>query len=169
MSGEKEESKAPIKKEIPKEEKQKTLPTPKPAKQEEPIQPVLKPEPSPAPSVQAPIQKKEKKEKPKQPDEFAEEVAKFFVKNGIVIKEQNIVKKNAEIEYVIGVPSVFGSLEHYCRAKNKKKLTDADISSAFVQGQFRKLPIILLSSGELNKKGAEVLGSLKGLIFYRLE
>ncbi len=102
-------------------------------------------------------------------DEFSERIASFFSANGIAIKEQNIIKKNSEAEYVILIPSVFGLLEYYCRAKNKKKLTDADISSAFVQGGFRKLPVILLSPGELNKKGAEVLGSLRGISYHRLE
>ena len=156
---EKQKEQAPIqKKEPPKQEVQKELPIPQAQQEKIPIN-----TPSQVPS------KKEKKERPqKQADEFAQSIEKFFAKSGIVMKEQNIIKKNTEIEYVIAIPSVFGNLEYYCRAKNKKKLTDSDVSNAYVQGNFRKIPVILLSNGELNKKGAEVLGSLKGVIFFQM-
>src|SRR3989338_3224524 len=178
MSGEKEEE--PIRKIEslePKEEKQKTVPAPiqkkEPPKQEvqkelETKEPQKEKSSESAPSQATP--KKEKKEKAqKQADEFAQSIEKFFAKNGIAMKEQNIIKKNTEIEYVISIPSVFGNPEYYCRAKNKKRLTDSDVSNAYVQGNFRKVPVILLSNGDLNRKGAEVLGSLKGVIFFQME
>jgi len=37
-----------------------------------------------------------------------------------------------------------------------------------VQGQLRKLPVIILSPGELGKKAAEMLPSLKGVTYHRL-
>ncbi len=169
MSKDKEERAQPIRKkeQSAKEERQKVLPPTPMLKKEQPDeQPISAPPPLAAPTSM----KKEKKEKiMKWPDEFAENIAAFFSKNKITIKEQNVLKKGAEMDYVLGVPSAFGQLEYYCRAKNKKKLTDSDVSNAYVQGQFRKLPVILLSTGELTKKGAEILGSLKGVTFYRIE
>src|SRR3989338_640776 len=113
-------------------------------------------------------EKKEKKEKPKLPDAFAEDVLRFFSKSSIVVKEQTVLKKDSEIDYIVQIPSVFGNLEYYCKAKNKKKISDSDISNAFVQAQAKKLPVILLSPGEPTKKSLEVLSSLKGIILQRL-
>ncbi len=113
-------------------------------------------------------QKREKKQKIKLPDKFADDVLKFFEKNGIAVKEQVILKKEAEIDYIIQLPSVFGNLEYYCKAKNRKKITDSDISGAFVSSQSKKLPVILLSRGEPTKKAVDILSSLKGITFYRM-
>lgn len=114
-------------------------------------------------------QKKEKKEKPKISDTFALDVLTFFEKNNIAIREHTILKKDTEIDYIIQIPSIVGNLEYYCKAKNKKKISDSDISGAYVAGQMKKLPVILLIAGEPSKKAMEVLSSLKSIVLYRLE
>jgi hypothetical protein len=116
---------------------------------------------------QKPSLRKMKKTRDKLPDTFATDVSTFFEKNGIVVKERTMQRKG-ELDFIIHIPSVVGQLEHYCRAKNKKKITDVDISSVYVQAQARKLPAIVLSPGEPTKKAVEVLSTLKGITLYRL-
>ncbi|MEK6822873.1 MAG: hypothetical protein AABY13_03510, partial [Nanoarchaeota archaeon] len=94
----------------------------------------------------------------------------FFTRNNIKIVEQQCVKKRGEYDFVLKLPSSVGALTYYCKAKAKRKLTDSDVSAAFVQGQLRKLPVILLATGELNKKGQEMVErDLHGLTFKQLE
>ncbi|HII66024.1 TPA: hypothetical protein HA295_04575 [Candidatus Woesearchaeota archaeon] len=100
--------------------------------------------------------------------EFDQSITTYFTKNNIEIVSKAVIKKNADIEYVIHIPSAFGQLEYLCRAKNKRKLSDGDLSTMAVQGQLRKLPVIILSPGELGKKAAEMLPSLKGVTYHRL-
>ena len=109
---------------------------------------------------------KEKPVKEKKPlsliNPFAQKLEAFMKQNNITISEQISSKKN-EFELIVEVPSSVGMISHYCSAKSKK-ITDAEVSQAFVQGQLRKLPVLLLVDGETTKKAEEILGSLKGIV-----
>ena len=109
------------------------------------------------------LPKKEKQEEIKKTeieipsDSFAEKIIKFLKDKGIAIKNIEVKKKNSEIEMILNIPSVVGNIEYYCRAKNKPKINDADLSSAYVQGQAKNLPSMLITSGELTKKASQML------------
>jgi len=90
-------------------------------------------------------------------DKFLTEIKRFFEKSNINLIEEKIVKKNSDLDLVIEVPSAVGSLIYYCKAKSKKRISDSDLSSAFVQGQLKKLPILFLTKGELTKKAKDML------------
>lgn len=94
---------------------------------------------------------------PGQTSEFLDELNAFFKKNNIIILETIVIKKKSEIDFVLKIPSPIGELLYYCKAKDKKKSTDADLSTAYVQGQARKLPTLYLSTGDLAKKAEEML------------
>ncbi|MBI2549998.1 hypothetical protein HYV83_02350 [Candidatus Woesearchaeota archaeon] len=95
--------------------------------------------------------------------EFAKTINEFFAKSSIEIELQVSASKS-EAQYVVLLPSPVGKLRYYCVAKNKKTCTDADISSAIVQGQLKKLPVLLLAKGELSKKAHELLSKEIGAI-----
>lgn len=99
---------------------------------------------------------------------FFSKVSSFFESNKIKIIESNELKKSAEYDFVIELPSPVGNLTYYCKARSKKKITDADISNVFVQGQLKKLPVLLLTEGELNKQAKELLLQLKGVSFQKI-
>ena len=103
-------------------------------------------------------------------DDFLAKLLTFFTKNNIKILEQQCLKKKAEYDFVLKVPSPVGELTYYCKAKSKQKLGDSDVSAAFVQGQLRKLPVLLISPGELAKKAQDLVQhDLHGLTFKRME
>ncbi|MBI2652916.1 hypothetical protein HYX00_05620 [Candidatus Woesearchaeota archaeon] len=111
-----------------------------------------------------PIQKqlKEKKEPRKykereKEDHFLNNIIKFFEKNKISVISSEIIKKNLEMDFVVEIPSVVGNLQYYCKAKNKKRINDSDLSSAYVKGQFKKLPVLMISTGDLSAKAQEML------------
>jgi hypothetical protein len=89
-------------------------------------------------------------------NDFTGQISKYFVKNNITVLSKEIIRKS-EIDFIIQVPSAVGNLEYYCKTKNKKKINDADLASAFVQGQLRKLPVLFLTNGDLTKKSKEML------------
>ncbi len=97
--------------------------------------------------------------KPKQAESFTEALSGFFKKKSITIIEEQTVKKDSEMVYLVKVPSAVGELTYLCIAKNKAKCSEADISYAYVQGQIKKLPVLFLTTGELTKKAKELMQS----------
>ncbi|MFH1054165.1 MAG: hypothetical protein V1740_07135 [Candidatus Woesearchaeota archaeon] len=101
-------------------------------------------------------------------DELFERSNEFFQKNKIEVKKSEIIKKG-EVDFIIKVPSVVGGIEYYCKARSKKRISEPDISSAFIQGKEKNLPVLYLNDGDLSKKVEELLPTrFKGLIYKRL-
>lgn len=96
--------------------------------------------------------KKEKLDK----DIFLEKISNYFSRNKITLLSKEIIRKT-ELDFIVQVPSAVGNLEYYCKAKNKEKVNDADLASAFAQGQLRKLPVLFITNGELTKRAKEIL------------
>ncbi len=65
---------------------------------------------------------------------------------------------------LIEIPSSVGGLKYFCKAKNKKKVNDGELSSIYIQAQSRKLPVLFITKGEFTKKAKEMLEKeFKGL------
>ena len=113
---------------------------------------------------------KDRKYNPKdREDDFLTVITKFFEKNKINVISSETIKKNLEIDFVVEIPSVVGNLQYYCKAKNKKKISDSDLSNAYVKGQLKRLPVIVISNGELSTKAQEMIGKeLNNLIFLQI-
>ncbi|MFH1590296.1 MAG: hypothetical protein ABIC95_00045 [archaeon] len=157
---------------------------PEPPKAPEPVQqeaPKSQPEPAPIPR---PVQKKRpepptespapKKEEQKPlsgnvslPDDpFSRRIRRYFEKNGIDILKATTNRKGSDMDFLIRVPSAAGSLRFACKAKSKKRISDGDLSSAYVQGQTEKLPMMFLATGELTKKAKAMLDKeFQGMAF----
>jgi len=102
-------------------------------------------------------------------DTFLEILQSYFAKNNIRVVDQTLVKKKSEFEFTLELPSAVGGLVYYCKAKNKKRINEADLSYAFVQGQLKKLPILFISPGELTKSAKEfATNELKGITFKQI-
>jgi hypothetical protein len=90
-------------------------------------------------------------------DKLHIKVKPFFENNKILIKTLTIIKNGSEIEYTVNVPSAIGSINHYCKAKSKKKINDTDLTSAYLAGQMKKMPVIFITNGVLSKKAKDML------------
>lgn len=125
-------------------------------------------QPSTVPAVPAPFRPSVKKEL-KADGDFWEKVNKFLAENKITLIQHSVVKKKTEFDLLVELPSPVGSLQYYCKARSKKKVAEGDISSAYVQGQLKKLPVIFLTDGELSKQAKDVLSQLKGITVKQIE
>ena len=83
----------------------------------------------------------------------------FFDENKIKALEQQILRKNAEMNFTLSLPTPVGEVKYYCKAKNKKRCDEKDLSAAILEAQMKKLPLLFLHSGELSKKAEELLKS----------
>ncbi|MBW2997340.1 hypothetical protein KY349_03305 [Candidatus Woesearchaeota archaeon] len=103
-------------------------------------------------------------------DEFFNKIRSFFNSSGIEILDFTNIRKGTEYDFIINLPSNVGSLEYYCKAKSKSKVSDGDLSTAFVYGQMKKLPILFLTMGDLTKTAKELLGKeFKSMFVKKIE
>ena len=115
----------------------KTPPSPP---QTKPSHPVMREKPTPKPK-KAPL-----------PDEFLIQLTTYFQKNKIEVLEKNIVRKNAEIDFQVNIPSAVGTIKHFVKAKKKKLINESDLAATYGKAQLKKLPSLLITPGKLNKK-----------------
>lgn len=106
--------------------------------------------------------RKEKQAKQTLPDSI--ELINEYLKNkDIEVKEEILSKKK---EYVAKVKAdlKFGEQEFYLMFKDKKKVNQNDLTIAVQQAQTVKMPAIILSTGDLDKKASEYLAEWKNMI-----
>ena len=136
-------------------------------KKDLPVPVVEKKEPKPIeeePKIEKEKQQVLQKEEPIKPEVKTEEkqvllakVNSTFTNKNIEVIEEKVIRKNSEIEMIINVPSPVGKLKFFCKIRNKKKNNDKDLSSAFVEGQMKKLPVLYVTTGEFTKKAEQML------------
>ncbi len=93
------------------------------------------------------------------PDEFFPQLEKYFQDRTIKIDKKEMIRKNSEMNFILKVPAVVGELTYYCKAKNKKRCDEKDLSAAYLEAQTKKFPLLFLYSNELTKKAQEMIDS----------
>jgi|TARA_B100001971_G_scaffold214815_1_gene254548 hypothetical protein len=81
----------------------------------------------------------------------------FFNRSKINIIEKYDTKKGSETDFIIGLQTTIGNIKYFCKSKNKKKISDSDLSTAVIQAQSKNLPLLFLTNGDLTKKAQEML------------
>lgn len=92
-------------------------------------------------------------------DQLIPSAEQYFRECGIVIQEREIIRKNAEINFLLSVPSVVGALTYFCKVKKKAKCDEGDISSAYMEAQIKKLPLLFIHTNTLTAKAQEMLSA----------
>lgn len=96
-------------------------------------------------------------------DPFAVKLVNFFKHYNLCVIEGSVKKKNTELEYHVNLPTAIGTIEHICIAYNKKRCMEADIINAFAQGQIKKLPVLVLVTGDVAAKAQAKANEYKNL------
>jgi len=115
------------------------------------------------------------KEKPRKKkvieDTFSEDLEAFFKRLKIVIEQKETLRKNAEMNYFVKVPSVVGQMRYFCKAKNKAKCDERDLSAAYMEAQMKKLPLLFLYTDEMNTKAQEMMdsGAFENIVVKKVE
>lgn len=150
-----------LKQEIPQKKETK----PEPQKEEKQTE---KKENQP-PKIEAKKEEKPKKLSKKKEEDFFESIKDYFEQNKIKVIQEKVLRKGTEFEFFIEIPSVVGNLKYHVMAKNKKKVSDAELVLAYSKGEREKMSTLFLSPGELTKKARKYLDThLKGLIFRKI-
>lgn len=100
---------------------------------------------------------------------FIQKLKDYFKMKNIGLVEVKINRKDTDIEFTLNIESSIGKMLYFCKAKNKKKVTDGDLSSAYMLGQASRLPTVFIMTGDMTKKAKEMLPTqLKGLAIVRI-
>ena len=84
--------------------------------------------------------------------------------NNVRVLDHKIIRKEADIDMTVEIPSAMGYLTYYCKAKNKKKCNERDISNAYIVSQTKKMPLLFLTTGDITKKAVQTAESdFKGI------
>ncbi len=109
---------------------------------------------------------KPKKQKPE--GKFFNNVYNYLTDNKINIIENEIIKKEKEIDFIVNISSNLGELKYLIKSINKKSLNEKDVIFAYNKGNLKKMPVILLSNGKLSKKAEKYINqNLNGLLLFR--
>lgn len=137
----------------------------KQVKEEKPIK-IGKQEPIIERKIEKPlieIKPKIKKPGSEKSNKFLEEIKEFLFKKDIEFLEE-IKTDKIEILGKIRINSDLGKISLFMIAKNKKRVTEADIVKAYQKAIDKKMPGLLLFKGELSKKMQEFLREYKDIL-----
>lgn len=110
--------------------------------------------------------KKEKKIEEKPDSEFVVRIRKYLSENDIEILEE-IDKRKKDYEAVVRVDSDLGKIELLCIAKDKKGISENDLTLALEKARGKKRPAFFVTNGEINKKAKEYLENWQNMIRFR--
>jgi len=95
--------------------------------------------------------------------EFSDLVRNYLLSKDIEIMEELISKKKEFISKV-RIDTLFGKQEFLLTAKDKKKINTNDLTISLQNSQTEKMPSLIISPGELDKKAKEYLRDWKNLM-----
>jgi len=163
----------------PKPEKPKPIPQTKKPELKPSLQPILTIEkPKPLPTRKKSQPKEEQIETPKQTQpaqpaqikkkkqvqhEFPKNIKEYLAAQDIELLE-SLSEKKKEFISKIRIDTLFGKQEYFLMAKDKKKINENDLTLALQKAQAEKMPALLLSKGEPDKKAKAYIKEWQNLI-----
>ena len=105
------------------------------------------------------------------PDEFFIFIEEFLNNINVSIKKKETIRKNAEVNLLVEVSSIVGTTTYYCKARKKAKCDEKDLSTAYMEAQIKKLPLLFLYTNEITKKAQDMLqtGAFENAILKKVE
>jgi CHAT domain-containing protein len=115
-------------------------------------------------NIQDELQKPEpSKSKKKIVSKFADNIKDYLASKDIEILT-SILEKKKEFMAKIRTDTLFGKQEYYLIAKDKKKINETDITLALQKAQSEKMPALILSPGEIDKKAHPHIKEWRNLV-----
>ena len=141
----------PSKPKVPKPELKIGVPEEIP--QTEPIAEIPKPE-----EIQKPAKKRKTDSL-----EFPNKLKDYLLSKEIEVLE-SLIEKKKEFVAKVRADTLFGKQEYYLIAKDKKKINETDLALALQKAQTEKMPALILSPGEIDKKAIQYAKDWRNLV-----
>ncbi|MBU1136718.1 MAG: hypothetical protein ABIG37_03750 [Nanoarchaeota archaeon] len=112
------------------------------------------------------IQETKKIEKKKEKSEFVDRIISLLNQENIEILEEIEIKKK-EFVSIIKINSGIGDLKFLLLAKDKKRVSENDLTIAMQKSQSNKMPVFFVSPGELDKKSKEYIKDYSNMVIFK--
>jgi|SRR3989344_772565 len=83
------------------------------------------------------------------------------------IISKDLKKKGKEADIIAHIPSPIGNLKYLVVVRDKKTVSEADLSLAFTEGQSKKMPVLFVTNGKLTKTAENYLSLISGLVKFK--
>ncbi|MFT4312267.1 MAG: hypothetical protein ACMXYF_03485 [Candidatus Woesearchaeota archaeon] len=93
-------------------------------------------------------------------DETMSNLAQKLTQQDIVVEAYELVRKASEYDVIVRIRTKIGELKYFAKYKQKKKISDADLTQCFVRAQLLRLPALFITTGDLTKKAKELQDEL---------
>lgn len=122
--------------------------------------PVQKPDNQEERPLEQKIKKKPKKDKS---SKFSDDLKEYLEAKDIEIL-QEIPGKGKEFTAKVRIDTIFGKQEYYLIAKDKKKVSEEDLTMAVHKANTEKMPALVLAPGELDKNARDFAREWRNLV-----
>ena len=82
---------------------------------------------------------------------FQAVVENWLSEKGIIVVKSDVKRKGKEIEYVIKMKEPVEQ-EFYVKCKDKKRVSESDITMTYTEAMQKKMPAMFITSGKVSKK-----------------
>ncbi|MEK6807806.1 MAG: hypothetical protein AABX75_02130 [Nanoarchaeota archaeon] len=95
---------------------------------------------------------------------LVEKAVLFLAESKADIISKDLKRKGKEADIVALIPSHIGNLKYLILVRDKKTITDADLSMAYTEAANMKLPALFMTHGKLTKGAEAYLQTISGLV-----
>ncbi|NCN98742.1 hypothetical protein COU62_00115 [Candidatus Pacearchaeota archaeon CG10_big_fil_rev_8_21_14_0_10_35_219] len=132
-----------------------------------PQKPITKEKPKTENAEEKPTQTQETIIKPRKPkqttSEFAESIKDYLAAKDVEVLEELSVKKK-EFQAKVRTDTLFGKQEYLLTAKDKKKISQDDLTIATQNAQGKRMQALFLTPGQLDTKAKDYLEAWRNII-----
>ncbi len=91
----------------------------------------------------------------------------FLVEAGADILDKELKGKGRDAILTVLLPTKIGNLQMLVMVKDKKKISEADLSMAYTEGMKRKTPILFITNGNLTGTSREYYENIAGFLKFK--
>ncbi|MBI2041178.1 MAG: hypothetical protein HYT16_03680 [DPANN group archaeon] len=96
--------------------------------------------------------------------QLVEKALAFLVDGRADIISKDLKKKGRDADITATIPTSIGPMRFLIIVRDKKTISEADLSVAYTNGQNKKLPVIFVTNGKLTKNAQAYHQSIAGLV-----
>jgi hypothetical protein len=108
-----------------------------------------------------------KPEKPMEPGPLVDAALAMLVDAGSDIIFRELKRKGKEADIAFDLPTKIGNIRMLAIVRDKKSITEADLSMAYTEGVNRKMPVVFMTNGKMTKTAQNYHQVIAGLLKFK--
>ncbi|MEM4248009.1 MAG: hypothetical protein QXH80_01975 [Candidatus Nanoarchaeia archaeon] len=110
---------------------------------------------------------RKKPEKPMEPGPVVNAALAMLVDSGAEIIGKELKRKGKDADIIVDIPSKVGNIRMLAIVRDKKTITEADLSMAYTEGANKKLLVLFCTPGKLTKLAKNYHEVISGLVKFK--